>query len=562
MALYGESGVGQLMKKSVLLLLYICVLTTILSAQRQTVSPRRRTAPPTQPPIRNRIDPSLQKVPAIAREYVASFPEELRPLAYDWDEKYQTLTALVQAGPVSVPLLVRGVEIDYQLHQKKMAVPVSFRQIARHCAIALARIGDKRATDRLIKCVDFPDISTQREIIYALGKFGDKQAIPALLSVWADPQADKTNKREAAFALVRIGGEAALPVSEAAIQREQERLAVMTLLKIALSNSNAVASVATAAGKPDGRNRARSALEELQRRRTKWGQVPTFESLQKIADQYLRQQQYLDALRVWEQVIDCGLYSIDDEDAAREQILELKSRVGARLYPKPLGVIKNKVFILKSYEGRLPSSDGSPARNVKYSLTAQEIECLKRRFEKFANFVHEGSCGAMKVINEIDVVEEPWTKFTETIRQAPQNMGRYQISRKDLNENFDYERRYLQHGYGCVFFEMRGDLKTFEMDGGAAGANAVLNAYRTEISDLDTTSITHEWLHILHGRIWDQGYDWMQCLPLHEQIRDLTLWKDWATGRNTLQEDVFVDCMRRYVTSSMWESVGDLHTRI
>jgi len=504
---------------------------------------------------------SSQQIPVAARGYVSQFPEQLRPFAYDWDKKYQTLQAFVKSGPTAIPLLVRGVEIDYMLHKKKANANRAVRQIGRHCAIALARIGDKRVVEKLIRCVDFPDFSAQRQVIYALGKLGDEQAIPALLSVWADPQADKTNKREAAFALVRMGGEAAHPVSMATIQRENERLAVMTLLKIALADPDAVTAIAGTVGNSKGRNRAKSAIQELQERMRKWDQMPTFESIRNKVDQHLRQQQHLDAVRLWEQVIDSGLYSIDEEEVAREHILRLKNQVGNRLYPKPLGLMKNKVFILKTYDGRLLSSKGSPPRNVRYSLTDQEVEYLQKRFEKFANCVHEGSCGALKVINEIEVVEEPWTKFTETIRQAPQNMGRFQITRKDLNQHFDYQGKYLQRGYGCVFFQMRGDLKTFEMDGGAAAGYSVLNADRVAFDTLDTTAIVHEWMHILHARIWDEGYDWMQCLPLHEQIRDMTLRKNWATGKNTRQEEIFVDCMRRYVTSSMWKSVGDLHTR-
>jgi hypothetical protein len=94
------------------------------------------------------------------------------------------------------------------------------------------------------------------------------------------------------------------------------------------------------------------------------------------------------------------------------------------------------------------------------------------------------------------------------------------------------------------------------MDGGAAGGRSVLNARNTPYDDLNLTAQVHEWLHVLHAVIWDRGgFDWMQCLPLHDQLRDLRLEAAWRTGRLVPQQEVFVDAMQRYVTARMWKSI-------
>ena len=136
---------------------------------------------------------------------------------------------------------------------------------------------------------------------------------------------------------------------------------------------------------------------------------------------------------------------------------------------------------------------------------------------------------------------------------------RWQIPRPDLNRVFDFKHKYLDNGYHCVVFQLRSEPGVFEMDGGAAGGRSVVNAQRKRFEDADITAPCHEWLHILHSAIWEQGgFSWSQCLPLHDQVRDMQLRTAWKTGRFPLQKEIFVDSMRRYTTHKMWASVGNL----
>lgn len=318
------------------------------------------------------------------------------------------------------------------------------------------------------------------------------------------------------------------------------------------------AAVSTfAQGNPNtiGSRRCEKALEELHRRQAEH-KLLSMEEIEQKANELERGSQFRSALELWENVIDSGLYSPQEDERARKATLRIKQKAGADLFKEPVAIWKNKVFILAKYEGDLPGNGADKARHVSYSLSEKEIATIRERFRLVEKAVSAGSCGALRLENDITVVTEPWSVFRPSIRKGPQNADRYQVTRKDLDEIFHYREQYLARGVDCVFFVMRGDLKTFEMDGGAAGASSVLNAQRELFDDLDIVPQCHEWLHILHATIWERGdFDWMQCLPLHDQLRETQLHKAWQTGRFPNQQDVFVEVMQKYVTTRMWLAI-------
>jgi hypothetical protein len=286
--------------------------------------------------------------------------------------------------------------------------------------------------------------------------------------------------------------------------------------------------------------------------------------LERKASVLLKESKVAEAVALWEQVIDCGLYSQDDEESARDRVLSLKTQIGTKLVPAPETTWRNKVYVIKNYDADLLDKDGKVVRHVRYSLSPEEIENVRKRFAGITQCIWEGSCGAFRMVNDIEVVETPWRTFRPSIKSHEPGAVRYQVPRTDLNAVFDFQKDFLQRGYGCVLFQLRSDGETFGMDGGAAAGRGVVNGQNERYDSADFTAACHEWLHILHGTISKNGkFDWAQYIPLHDQLRDMRLRVSWMTGRICPQQDVFVDCMRRYLTTSMWraavaEKVTDL----
>jgi len=488
-------------------------------------------------------------------EYRDSFPESVRGfVSMDWREKRKTLDTLIAQGKASLPALIAGLQTSQKL-DKDARVPVVLREVGRHCAIALGEIGDSSAVPVLIKALHHPDRDTRREVVIALAKLGDKRAIDPIVGLWADPKEDRTNKRQAAIALVGFGKEAVPTIASAKIRREQDRLATAALLRIAVLDQEAVSACKRNNPRTIAARRCEEALEELRRRQAAH-QHPGIQEIARKANELERTSKFLLAMELWESVLDSGLYSPQEDDRAREAMLRIKQKAGVGLFKEPVATWKNKVFILAKYDGDLPADAAGKPRHVSYSLSEKEIEIIRQRFQLVEKAVRDGSCGALRMENDIIVVTEPWSVFRPTIRTGPQNAGRYQISRRDLDEKFHYKQQYLARGIDCVFFIMRSDMKTFEMDGGAAGGGSVLNAQRKPFDDLNIAPQCHEWLHILHATVWTRGgFDWMQCIPLHDQLREALLRRAWQTGKFPNQQEVFVEVMQKYMTTAMWRSI-------
>ena len=495
---------------------------------------------------------------ALQEKYVESFPQEVRGFAsMDWREKRRTLEQVVEKGREAVPCLVAGLKKSEEL-DRSPTVPAAVREVGRHCAIALGRIGAPSTVPDLIEALNHPDSLTRREVVRALATLQDNRAIIPLAALWFDPQEDKVNKREAAFALVSFGADAIAAAAGTEISGEHDRLATAALLRIALEDLDAVTKREKASTDAAEVGRLQEALAELKRRQNHWPNLPELEEVERRSQALEELSDFRGALHLWETVLDSGLYPPEADARARIEMTRIKDRVGAKLFEKPVSTWRNKVFILAKYDGELPGNGGRQSRHVAYSLANSEIATIKKRFALLEEFARQGSCGALRLDNDIVVLTEPWKLFRPSHREGEQSKARFQITRPDLDGVFHYKENYLEQGYDCVFFVMRGDLKSFEMDGGAAGGFSVLNAQRTPFDNLNIKPQCHEWLHILHGTIWERGgFDWMQCLPLHDQLRDLRLHRSWMTGRRTREEDVFVTAMRKYITTSMWESIGN-----
>jgi len=501
------------------------------------------------------------------QEYRDSFPESVRGFAsMDWREKRKTLDTLIAQGKASLPALIAGLQTSQNL-DKDARVSVVLREVGRHCAIALGEIGDASAVPVLIEALNHPDRDTRGAAIIALGKLGDKRAIEPLVSLWDNPREDGTNQAEAAKALVGFGKHAVPAIASARIRgRQKQVFATAALLKIALKDEEAVEAFAKEHPNTMGASRCRQAMHELGRRRDQTPNLPVVADIERKAHALERTSQYRAALELWEGVIDSGLHSLQEEDKARQAMLRIKQRAGTDLFKEPVATWKNKVFILARYDGNLPADKDGKSRHVRYSLSDKEIDIIRQRFALVEKAVTAGSCGALRMENDIIVVTEPWSAFRPTVRTGPlisdryrntPNPGRVQITRQDLNAKFHYKQQYLARGVDCVLFVMRSDPETFEMDGGAAAAEgSVLNASRTTYDDLDILAHCHEWLHILQFRVWDRGgFDWMQCIPLHDQLREAQVRRSWQTGQFTNQQEVFVEIMQKYMTTAMWRSI-------
>jgi len=501
------------------------------------------------------------------QQYREAFPESVREFAsMDWREKRKTLDSLIAQGKASLPALIAGLQTSQKL-DKAARVPVVLREVGRHCAIALGEIGDVSAVPVLIEALNHPDRDTRGAAIIALGKLGDKRAIEPLVRLWDNPREDGTNQAEASKALVGFGKDAVPAIASARIRgRWKQGYATAALLKIALKDEDAVENFARDNSSTMGARRCRQALQELGRRRDRTPNLPVIADIERKATALERTSQYRAALELWEGVIDSGLYSLQEEEQARQAMLRIKQRAGTELFKEPVATWKNKVFILARYDGNLPADTAGKSQHVRYSLSGKEIGIIKRRFALVEKEVNAGSCGALRMENDIIVVTEPWSVFRPTVRTGPMNSARYrnapnagrvQITRQDLNAKFHYKEQYLARGVDCVLFVMRSDPETFEMDGGAAAAEgSVLNASRTTYDDLDILAHCHEWLHILQFRVWDRGgFDWMQCIPLHDQLREAQVRRSWQTGQFTNQQDVFVEVMQKYMTTAMWRSI-------
>jgi len=499
---------------------------------------------------------SAERSTPASRQYRDSFPKGVRGfVSADWREKRKTLGHLIGQGKAALPTLISGLQTSQKLDVASDKIPVWMCEVGRHCAIALGEIGDRAAVPALIQALRHPDRDTRREVVIALGKLRDKRAIGPLVKLWADPMEDRTNKRQVALALVSFGKESISTIASANIRGEHERLATAALLRIALRDESAVSTFARENPKSIGVRRCEEALRELHRRQGKH-RLPGIAAIEQKARELEGRAQFRPALALWENVIDSGLYSLEEDERAREAMLRIKQKVRVPLFQKPVAKWRNKVFILAKYEADLPGVGTGQARHISYSLSGKEVAIIRQRFRLLEKAVAAGSCGALHLGNDISIVTEPWRLFRPSIRKGSQHKDRFQITRKDLDEKFHYRERYLAPGIDCVFFLMRGDLKTFEIDGGAAGGNSVLNAQSKAFDDMNIVAQCHEWLHMLHGTVWTRGgLDWMQCLPLHDQLRELQLRKAWQTGRFPGQEDVFVEAMQKYVTTRMWQSV-------
>ena len=497
-----------------------------------------------------------KRFPSEVTDYVGTFPTDLRGFASeDWRVKHATLEKLVRKGSSAIPLLTEGLRLDYRPHVSDRRLLSSVCVVGEHCAIALGRIGDQRAGAALLEAMDSPDRDTRREVIRALGALRINDGIPALVATWTDPTEDKTNKREAALSLARIGKAAVPAVVQASIQGEQERLATATLLKIALQAPDSVRQVAEKSHSVLAKRRAEAALTELRRRTAQWDDLPDVANIEKMASEHVSERRYADAVALWEQVLDSGLYTVKEDVLARRRMLELKSKTGRYLLPESVAVWRNKVFVLRNYDADLIDEEGNVVRHVQYSLSPSEIDVIRQRFMAFTQCVYEGSCGALKIVNDIEVIEEPWTRLWA--RRVPSGGTSWHIPRSYLNEAFDFEQKCPSQGYHCVFFQLRSDGVTFKMEGGGAAGASVVNAQSRSYDSVDIAGITHEWLHILHATIWNRGnFDWMQCIPLHDQFRDVKLEKAWQTGATIPEQETYMACMRQFITARMWLLAG------
>lgn len=502
------------------------------------------------------------------QEYRESFPESLRGFAsMDWREKRKTLDTLIARGKASLPALIAGLQTSQKL-DKAARVPVVLREVGRHCAIALGEIGDVSAVPVLIEALNHPDRDTRGAAIIALGKLGDKRAIEPLVRMWDNPREDGTNQAEASKALVGFGKDAVPVIASARIRgRQKQVFATAALLKIALKDEKAVEKFARDNSGTMGTRRCRQALQELRRRRDRTPSLPDIADIERKANALESASQFRAALELWEGVIDSGLYSLQEEEQARQAMLRIKQKAGTALFKEPVATWKNKVFILARYDGNLPADRDGKSEHVRYSLSDKEIDIIRQRFALVEKEVTAGSCGALRMENDITVVTEPWSVFrakpdgqpnsVRYRRVQPLSSTQYQITREDLDREFHYSQRYLSHGFDGVFLVMRSAPGTFDMQGNHAAADgSVVNASRTTYDDLDILAHCHEWLHILQIRVWDRGgFDWMQCIPLHDQLREAQVRRSWQTGQFTNQQEVFVEIMQKYMTTAMWRSI-------
>ena len=489
----------------------------------------------------------------------AQFPRELADfVGADWRAKAAALERLVRDGKRSVPTLVAGLRTAYA--KTRVYRPnVNQRDVGRHCAIALARINDRSACEALVECLDFPDREARREIVRALGALRCRDAIPGLVTVLADPREDKVNQREAALALAGFGGEGAEALAAAKTARDEDQLATEALVLIALEDRAAVERLLTD-DRPRARERAKAALAELDRRRKEWPTLPSVREVEAEARGLRGARKFAEALALWERVVDSGLYNLRDAEMARENMLEIKNEAGAGLYGAPVAVWRNKVYILAAYDADLVGRDGQVVKHVKYALSDREIEYNRQRLRDLEEAVRVGSCGALKLVNDVEVVWEPWKVFRPSIRTTrPEQAGHWRISRQDLASAFNVEELCGDQGYHCVVFQVRGEPGAFVIDSGSAGGRMIMNTQNERFENADVTVACHEWLHMLHAAVWQEGhFGWTQCIPLHDQIRDLQLQRAWRLGEFAPQREVHVDCMRRYVTLKMWKSVAKL----
>ncbi len=512
--------------------------------------------------------PAAARPPASDHQaYRDAFPESVRGFtSTDWREKRRTLDEAIARDRASLPALIAGLRTSQGL-DREARVPVALREVGRHCAIALGAIGDRSAAPALIAALGHPDRDTRREVIIALGRLGDPRAIDPLVGLWNDPREDLTNQQEAARALVGCGKDAVAAIASATIRGKPKAwLATAALLKIALADEAAVAAHARAHGDTEGGRRCREALETLRRRRQGRDTPPGITEIERRADALEKASRLPSALALWEDVIDSGLYGLQEDERARQAMLRIKRKAGPGLFKEPVATWRNKVFILAKYDADLPATGTRTGVHVRYGLSEEEIATVRQRFALLEKEVLAGSCGALRMENDITVVAEPWGVFRPTARTGPlswdryptdRRAGRYQITRRDLDATFHYRRKYLARGYDGVFFVVRSDPARFEIDGGGAAAEgSVVNASRTPYADLDIVPQCHEWLHVLHFRVWQRGgFDWMQCVFLHDQLRETQLRRSWRTGRFTDQQEVFVEVMQKYMTTAMWRSI-------
>jgi len=495
----------------------------------------------------------------VGTSYEDEFSEAIRPFtSLDWSEKYEALTNLVQGNSASLSELMAGLKMAHLLDESEIYTKGWIaEQVGRHCAIALARLGEPSALPVLLSAYDHPDRETRREIIRAVAALNDPEAVAALLHTLEDPTEDLTNKRDAAIGLTRFGPAVVTPLANLEVppDRVPRLIVIAALAKLAMSHRDSVEAAVNSAENQLAKDRLSDSLAEVDHRLSVWGEPPLFTEVADQAAESLSQQDPESALEAWETVVDSGLYSPDDEMEAREHILVLKNQYDLRL-SQPLARWKNKVFILQHYDADLLDENGQVVDHVNYALSDEEVGVLRERFAVMESTVEEGALGALDLQNDITVVEEPWHIFQPSF-WTPE---RYQISRSDLNEAFDYREQYLAGDYDCVFFVYRCEPGVFVSDGGFAGLSdsSVLNNGREFFETIDITAHCHEWLHMFQYALDKRGqFDWLQVVELHDQIRDARLKQSWLTGRNVLQDEIFVEIMQMYVTRRMWACIGN-----
>lgn len=128
---------------------------------------------------------------------------------------------LILAIPLAVALLARVAAAQGDPVEQLIAIlntkpdgmgEDEWKEKRREAAIELGRRGERKAVDALIKVIETEEFDIVAEhAIEALGKIGDKRAIPVLQKVAGDNDRDPDARRKARAALDKLGGAEAPP---------------------------------------------------------------------------------------------------------------------------------------------------------------------------------------------------------------------------------------------------------------------------------------------------------------------------------------------------------------